>query len=159
MTDKNESDDKKNIAVTKMLGQNFVDTRFGKILCFAKKLDADFFRQVLDSVSRNDKRFSFANDQKILSAVISGKFATDAENTEPRIGNTDLKAMNVGFLQANSALIIEFLSNFGRFVDHMFETNLWFTLFSNLSVALMNKSTSEPSSFPYRLEKTIDFFS
>jgi hypothetical protein len=57
VTDKNESDDKKNIAVAKMLGQNFVDTRFGKIFCSAKKLDADFFRQVLDTVSRDDKRF------------------------------------------------------------------------------------------------------
>jgi hypothetical protein len=158
VTDKNESDDKKNIAVAKMLGQNFVDTRFGKILCSAKKLDADFFRQVLDTVSRDDKRFSFANDQKILSAVISGKFATDAGNTEPKIGNTDLKAMNGGFLPANSALLSEFLSNFGRFLDRLFETNLWFALFSNLSVALMSKSTSEPSSFPYRLEKAIEFF-
>jgi len=158
VTDKNESDDKKNIAVAKMFGQQLVDSKFGRILSSAKKLDADFFRQVLDTVSRDDKRFSFANDQKILSAVISGKFATDASNTESRIGNTDLKAMNGGSLPANSAFLSEFLSNFGRFLDRLFETNVWFTLFSNLSVALMNKSSSEPSSFPYRLEKTIEFF-
>ena len=44
--DNNESDDKKNIAVAKMFGQQLVDSRFGRILCSAKKLDAEFFRQI-----------------------------------------------------------------------------------------------------------------
>ena len=57
--------------MAKMFGQQLVDSRFGRILSSAKKLDAEFFRQVLDTVSRDDKRFSFANDHKILSAVIS----------------------------------------------------------------------------------------
>ena len=154
MIDKSDSDEKKNISIVRVLGLSCVNSKVGKSLSTATKMNSDLFRQLTDLIPKEYKLFSFAKDCRIFSALLTAKFAFDAEKSEAKIGNTDMKILNGGVLPKDSASLTEFFGNLGRFFDSFFESNsFWLHIFGEIPNNLIKVSSMDASSFNFRLEK------